>query len=125
MVFPVLHTLIVNNYMSPAVAEMLGGWIMPRFHNMEMHFNVQSVLEPILRKPAATLRLLFISEWLEIAGHDQDFLAHVDLTSTTMGIIFQSLQTFITALVVPSGWTQPFLPFKPTVCIFVGRMPYD
>ena len=122
--FPVLHTLIMNSYMSPAVAEVLGGWEMPSLLNMTMAVNAQSVLEPILHKHAATLRLLFISEWLEVAGHDQDFLSHVDLTSTTMGIkagMFQSLQTFITTFVVPPGWTHLFLPFPnlQTYCVYL------
>jgi hypothetical protein len=114
LVFPLLHTLIVDSYMSPPVAEMLGGWEMPCLHNMTMAINAQSVLEPILHKHVATLKLLFISEWWEIEGHDHDLLSHVDLTSTTMGIqagMFHSLQTFVTTLVVPSGWTRLFLPF--------------
>jgi hypothetical protein len=114
LVFPTLHTLIVNSYMSPDVAEVLSGWEMPRLRNMTMVVNAQSVLEPILHKHAAAFRLLFISEWMEIVGHDQDLLGHVDLTTTTMGInagMFQSLQTFITTFVVPAGWTRLFLPF--------------
>ena len=114
LVFPILHTLIMDSYMSPPVAEMLGGWEMPCLRNMTMAINAESVLEPILHKHEATLTLLFISEWVEIVGHDHDFLGHVDLTTTTMGIkygMFRSLQTFVTTLVVPSGWTRLFLPF--------------
>ena len=114
LVFPILHTLIVGSHMSPPVAEMLGGWEMPCLRNMTMAINAQSVLEPILHKHEATLRVLFISEWVEIEGHDDDLLAHVDLNATTMGIksgVFESLHTFVTTLVVPSGWTSLFLPF--------------
>lgn len=123
-VFPVLHTLIVNSLMSPPVAQMLGGWEMPSLRNMAMVVNAESMLEPLLHKHAASLRLLFVSEWLEVVGHGQDLLAHVDLTATTMGIkagMFQSLQTFITTLVVPSGWTRLFLPFPnlQTYCVYL------
>jgi len=114
LVFPALHTLIVNSYMSPLVAETLGGWEMPCLRNITMAVNAESVLEPILHKHAATLGLLFVSQWMEINGHDQDLLSHVDLNSTTMGFtagMFQSLRTFIATMVVPHGWTQLFLPF--------------
>ena len=114
LVFPVLHTLIVDSHMSPPVAEVLGSWEIPCLRNTTMAINAQSVLEPILHKHGATLRLLFISEWVERGGHDDDLLGHVDLTATTMGIkrgMFQSLHTFVTTLVVPSGWTRLFLPF--------------
>jgi len=124
LVFPLLHTLIVDSYMSPPVAEMLGGWEMPCLRNMAMSINAQSALEPILHKHVATLKLLFISEWLETAGHDDNFLAHVDLTVTTMGIkagMFHWLQTFVTTLVVPPGWTHLFLPFPnlQTYCVYL------
>lgn len=114
LVFPSLHTLIVASYMSPPVAGVLAGWEMPCLRNLEMAINAESVLEPILRKHEATLRLLYISEWWERDGHDLDLLAHVDLNTTTMGIesgMFESLHTFVTTLVVPSGWTGLFLPF--------------
>jgi hypothetical protein len=126
LVFPVLHTLIVNSHMPPAVAEMLGGWEMPCLLNMTMAINAQSMLEPILHQHAGTLRLLFISEWVETRGHDQDLLAYVDLNTTTMGIsagTFQSLRTFITSFVVPSGWTHLFLPFPnlQVYCVYLDE----
>ena len=124
LVFPVLHTLIVNSLMSPPIAKMLGDWEMPCLRNMTMAVNAQSMLEPLLHNHAAHLRLLFVSEWMEIEGHGEDLLSHVHLTSPTMGInsgMFQSLQTFVTTLVVPSGWTQLFLPFPnlQTYCVYL------
>jgi hypothetical protein len=56
--------------MSPAVAEMLGGWEMPCLLNMTMAINAESILEPILHQHAGTLRLLFILEWVETIGPD-------------------------------------------------------
>ena len=116
LVFPVLHTLVVYSLMSPPVAKVLGDWEMPCLRNMTMSVNAQSMLEPLLHNHTATLRLLFISEWVEAEGHahGQELLTHVNLTTTTMGInagMFQSLQTFITTLVVPFGWTRLFFPF--------------
>ena len=128
LVFPILHTLIVASYMSPPVAEVLAGWEMPRLRNMAMVINAESVLEPILHKHQATLRLLTITEWYELEGHNSDLLAHVDLNTTTMGIksgAFESLHTFVTTLVVPSGWTGLFLPFPSLQIYFIYLHPED
>ena len=57
---------------------------------------------------------------------DHDLLEHVDLTAATMGLndtVFQSLQAFVTTLVVPSGRTCLILLF-PNLQIYCVYPPW-